>query len=138
LKTRHLIYGVVLLAMCAAAGAGSKGSGFPGDGGRPFDGLPLPRGPLPLRPLEPPLAKAPPLALALEAAQATVAACKGYHVGVSVIDASGAPKLYYIADGTAGSHAYTAFRKAYAALTFKMPTSEVGPLTKTDPPSLPR
>ena len=30
-------------------------------------------------------------------------------------------------------HAYTEFRKAYTALTFKMPTSQVGALTKTDP-----
>lgn len=127
---KRLIFGVVLLATCAAAG--SQGSGFPGDRGRPFDGLPLPPGPLPPRPPEPPLAKAPPIALALEAAQASVAACKGYRVGVSVIDASGAPKLYYVADGTAGSHAYTAFRKAYTALTFKMPTSQVGSLSKTD------
>jgi uncharacterized protein GlcG (DUF336 family) len=53
-------------------------------------------------------------------------------VGVSVIDANGTPKLYYIPDGTRGSHAYTGFRKAYTALTFKMPTSEVSALTKTD------
>jgi len=71
--------------------------------------------------------------LALEAAKAIVEACKGHHVGVSVIDSAGTPKLYYIPDGTDGSHAYTGFRKAYTALTFKMPTSQVGPLTKTDP-----
>jgi uncharacterized protein GlcG (DUF336 family) len=68
----------------------------------------------------------------LEAAKAIVAACKGYHVGISVIDSSGTPKLYYIPDGTDGSHAYTGFRKAYTALTFKMPTSQVGALTNTD------
>jgi uncharacterized protein GlcG (DUF336 family) len=61
-----------------------------------------------------------------------VDACKGYHVGISVIDSVGTPKLYYIPDGTDGSHAYTGFRKAYTALTFKMPTSQVGALTKTD------
>jgi uncharacterized protein GlcG (DUF336 family) len=123
-----------VFAVCAAAGAAPPAnSGFPGDMGRPFDGLPFPPGPLPPRPPERPLPKAPSIDLALEAAKAIVSACKGYHVGVSVIDSSGTPKLYYIPDGTDGSHAYTGFRKAYTALTFKMPTSEVGPLTKTDP-----
>jgi uncharacterized protein GlcG (DUF336 family) len=136
----------VLIAVCAlivslgadvaigvAAAAPPAGSGFPGDMGRPFDGLPFPPGPLPPRPAQRPLPRAPSIELALEAARAIVEACKGYHVGVSVIDSAGTPKLYYIADGTDGSHAYTGFRKAYTALTFKMPTSKVGALTKTDP-----
>jgi uncharacterized protein GlcG (DUF336 family) len=108
-------------------------SGFPGDMGRPFDGLPFPPGPLPPRPPQRPIPKAPPLDLALEAARAIVEACKGFHVGISIIDSSGTPKLYYIPDGTDGDHAYTGFRKAYTALTFKMPTSKVGELAKTDP-----
>ena len=58
--------------------------------------------------------------------------CAGFHVGVAIIDAAGTPKLYYVPDGTAGFHAYTGFRKAYTALTFKMPTSELGTLSKTD------
>ena len=37
-----------------------------------------------------------------------------------------------ITSSDAGFHAYTGFRKAYTALTFKMPTSEVGALSKTD------
>src|SRR5277367_43734 len=126
-----------MVAACAWASLGAapatSGSNFPGDMGRPFDGLPFPPGPLPPRPPERSLPRAPSMALALEAAEAAVAACKGYHVGVSIIDAAGTPKLYYIPDGTGGSHAYTGFRKAYTALTFKMPTSQVGALTKTDP-----
>jgi uncharacterized protein GlcG (DUF336 family) len=78
------------------------------------------------------LPKNPPLALALEAAQEIVAACAGFNVAVSFLDASGTPKLYYVADGADGQHAYTAFRKAYTALLFKMPTAEVGALTRTD------
>jgi uncharacterized protein GlcG (DUF336 family) len=117
----------------AATGVAQPSSGFPGDNGRPFNGLPFPPGPLPPRPPERPLPRAPSIDLALEAAKAIVAACKGYHVGVSVIDSAGTPKLYYIPDGTDGSHAYTGFRKAYTALTFKMPTSQVGALTRTDP-----
>jgi uncharacterized protein GlcG (DUF336 family) len=124
---------VVITCLSASAAPGTGASGFPGDEGRPFDGLPFPPGPLPPRPPERPLPKSPALDLALEAAKVIVDACKGYHVGVSIIDASGTPKLYYIPDGTDGSHAYTGFRKAYTALTFKMPTSQVGALTKTDP-----
>jgi uncharacterized protein GlcG (DUF336 family) len=121
-------------ATCAGAlAAPPTGSGFPGDMGRPGDGLPFPPGPLPPRPPQRPIPRAPSLDLAVEAAKATVIACKGYHISVSVIDAAGTPKLYYVPDGTDGSHAYTGFRKAYTALTFKMPTSQVGPLTKTDP-----
>jgi uncharacterized protein GlcG (DUF336 family) len=132
---KNLIVGSALIIACVAAGAASApaGSGFPGDKGRPFDGLPFPPGPPPPRPPERPLPRSPALDLSLEAAKAIVEACKGYHVGVSIIDAAGTPKLYYIPDGTDGSHAYTGFRKAYTALTFKMPTSQVGALTKTDP-----
>jgi uncharacterized protein GlcG (DUF336 family) len=132
---KKLIVGSALIIACLAAGAASTpaGSGFPGDKGRPFEGLPFPPGPLPPRPPERPLPRSPALELSLEAAKAIVEACKGYHVGVSIIDAAGTPKLYYIPDGTDGSHAYTGFRKAYTALTFKMPTSQVGALTKTDP-----
>jgi len=129
------ILAAALCAACFGAGAApaTGGSGFPGDMGRPFDGLPFPPGPLPPRPAQRPLPRALALDLALEAAKAIVAACKGYQVGVSIIDSAGTPKLYYIPDGTDGSHAYTGFRKAYTALIFKMPTSQVGALTKTDP-----
>ena len=116
---KNIVLAATLVAGSASAAPPSAtGSGFPGDMGRP-----TPEGPA---------AKAPSIDLALEAAKAAVEACKGYHVGISVIDANGAPKLYYIPDGTGGSHAYTGFRKAYAALTFKMPTSQVSALAKTD------
>jgi uncharacterized protein GlcG (DUF336 family) len=132
---KSLIVSSALVIACVSASAAptATGSGFPGDKGRPFDGLPFPPGPMPPRPPERPLPRSPALDLALEAAKAIVDACKGYHVGVSIIDSAGTPKLYYIPDGTDGSHAYTGFRKAYTALSFKMPTSQVGRLTKTDP-----
>jgi uncharacterized protein GlcG (DUF336 family) len=132
---KSLIVSSALIIACVGASAAPTptGSGFPGDKGRPFDGLPFPPGPMPPRPPEGPVPRGPALDLALEAAKAIVDACKGYHVGVSIIDSAGTPKLYYIPDGTDGSHAYTGFRKAYTALTFKMPTSQVGALTKTDP-----
>src|ERR1700684_1390504 len=122
----------LIVACSIARAAPPAGSGFPGDMGRPFDGLPFPPGPMPPRPPQRAIPRGPSIDLALAAAKAIVEACKGYHVGVSVIDSAGTPKLYYIPDGTDGSHAYTGFRKAYTALTFKMPTSQVGPLTKTD------
>jgi uncharacterized protein GlcG (DUF336 family) len=130
-----LIASAAVLTACLSASAApfTGTSGFPGDMGRPFDGLPLPPGPLPPRPPQRALPRSPALDLALEAAKVIVDACKGYHVSVSIIDSAGTPKLYYIPDGTDGSHAYTGFRKAYTALTFKMPTSKVGALTKTDP-----
>jgi uncharacterized protein GlcG (DUF336 family) len=111
-----------------------KSAAFPGDLGRPFDGLPLPTGPTrrPPWPSRPPPARGPGVELALQAAQEAVAACAGSHVGVAIIDSAGTPKLYYVPDGTAGFHAYTGFRKAYTALTFKMPTSQLGALSKTD------
>jgi uncharacterized protein GlcG (DUF336 family) len=120
-------------ANVATSGATPTNSGFPGDTGRPFEGLPLPPGPLPPRPPQRPIPRGPSLDLAVEAAKAIVQACKGYHVSVSIIDSAGTPKLYYIPDGTDGSHAYTGFRKAYTALTFKMPTSQVTALAKADP-----
>jgi len=135
-KTRLWCLAVLVVA---TSGAGAdetreKTAAFPGDLGRPFDGLPLPNGPgrRPPWPSRPSPARALAVELALQAAQEAVAACSGSHVGVAIIDAAGTPKLYYIPDGTAGFHAYTGFRKAYTALTFKMPTSEVGALSKTD------
>jgi uncharacterized protein GlcG (DUF336 family) len=132
---KHLIIFSALIGACSAANGvlAATDSGFPGDHGRPFNGLPLPEGPLPPPPPARPVPRGPSLELALEAAKAAVEACKGYHVGISVIDSAGTPKLYYIPDGTDGSHAYTGFRKAYTALTFKMPTSRVGASTKSDP-----
>jgi uncharacterized protein GlcG (DUF336 family) len=125
---------VVAISAATADETREKSAAFPGDLGRPFDGLPLPNGPArrPPWPSRPPPARALALDLALLAAQEAVTACAGSHVGVAIIDSADTPKLDYIPDGTAGFHAYTGFRKAYTALTFKMPTSEVGALSRTD------
>jgi uncharacterized protein GlcG (DUF336 family) len=90
---------------------------------------PAPRGPRP----PDALARGPSIDLALEAAKTIVASCRGYHVGISILDAAGTPKLYYIPDGTAGNHAYTGYRKANTALSFKMPSGQVAAATKADP-----
>lgn len=79
------------------------------------------------------VARGPSIELAEIAAKAIVASCKGYHVGVAILDAAGTPKLYYIPDGTAGTHALTAFRKANTALAFNMPSEQAAALAKTDP-----
>ena len=124
------------MVMMASAGHGqsdmSGASSFPGDIGRPFQGLPLPDG-AQRPPTMPGPALGPTMQKALILAKAAVAACKGSHVGVSIIDSEGTPKLYYVPDGTGGYHAYIAFRKAYTALRFKQPSSEVGANAKNDP-----
>lgn len=79
------------------------------------------------------VARGPSIDLAVEAAKAIVVSCKGYHVGVSILDAAGTPKLYYIPDGTAGTHAYTGYRKAHTALAFNMPSGQVEAAVKADP-----
>jgi len=79
------------------------------------------------------VARSPSLAASLKLAEAIVAFCHGYHVGVTVIDAQGQPKLVYIPDGTAGYHATTSFRTANTALKFSMPSGKVAEATKADP-----
>jgi uncharacterized protein GlcG (DUF336 family) len=78
------------------------------------------------------IARGPSIEVALEMARTIVASCKGYHVGISILDAAGTPKLYYIPDGTAGTHAYTGYRKANTALVFKMPSGKVADAAKSD------
>jgi uncharacterized protein GlcG (DUF336 family) len=72
-------------------------------------------------------APGPSLALAIEAAQAAIAACAadGYKVGASVIDSSGQPRAALSADGANGGHVYTGVRKGLVALAFNEPTSQV-------------
>ena len=64
-----------------------------------------------------------------------MAACAGSHVGVAIIDSAGTPKtaLLHTRRHRGIFMPIPAFRKAYTALTFKMPTSQVGSLSKTDP-----
>ena len=79
------------------------------------------------------VARGPSIDVAVDMAKAIVSACTGYHVGVSILDAAGTPKLYYVPDGTGGSHAYTGYRKAHSALVFKMPSGKVAAAAKADP-----
>jgi uncharacterized protein GlcG (DUF336 family) len=79
------------------------------------------------------VARSVPIDVAVELARAIVAACHEFHIGVSILDAAGAPKLYYVADGTGGTHAYTAYRKANTALSFNLPSGKVAAAAQADP-----
>jgi len=131
--------------------AQSPASGGPPPGGPPPGGPPdlknpgnangPPPGPLPGAPGGPPLGPRPPdvvarsvpIDVAVDLARAIVVSCKGYHVGVSILDAAGTPKLYYIPDGTGGTHAYTGYRKANTALAFRMPSGKVAAMAQAEP-----
>jgi uncharacterized protein GlcG (DUF336 family) len=79
------------------------------------------------------VARGPTMAAALKLAAEIEASCRAFHIGVSVIDSEATPKLFYVPDGTAGFHAFTAFRKANTALKFNMPSGKVADATKADP-----
>jgi uncharacterized protein GlcG (DUF336 family) len=85
-------------------------------------------------------ARGPSLAVAIAAAQAALNACSaaGYRVGVSVIDSAGEARAMLTADGSDGSHVFVAMRKALAALSFKMPSSEANARAPADPALLAR
>jgi len=65
--------------------------------------------------------------IALKMAQAALQACQdgGYQVGVMVVDRFGLPQVY-LRDRYAGPHVFeTAERKAWTAVSFRTPTSEL-------------
>jgi uncharacterized protein GlcG (DUF336 family) len=86
----------------------------------------------PAPPPRPP-APGPSLELATQGARAAVEACgkQGVAVAVAVIDSQGKPRAMLMAQGSIGS-VFVAMRKAVAALTFRMPTSELGPKLQQD------
>jgi uncharacterized protein GlcG (DUF336 family) len=116
-----------LMALVPSASALAQSSGLPGDHGRMMDGI-LPANPPP-RPQGPPMpgatVRAPGIDLALQAAQTIAQGCKQYALGVAVVNAQGAPILIYVPDGSDPSHGYTAVRKGYTAITFKVDTSQL-------------
>jgi uncharacterized protein GlcG (DUF336 family) len=79
--------------------------------------------------------RGPPAALALDAAQAAIAACaaSGYLVAATVVDSSGELKVVIAADGVpAGDAVPHSISKAVTALTYKMSSAAVQARTKTD------
>src|SRR5882724_1448103 len=85
------------------------------------------------RPPPPPVAPAPPVELALQAVQAIAQACKQYPLGLAVVNSQGVPILVYIPDGSEAAHTYTAIRKAYTTVKFKVPTSDLTIRAAQDP-----
>jgi uncharacterized protein GlcG (DUF336 family) len=65
-------------------------------------------------------------ALAVEAAQAAIAACKaqGYNVTVTVADRTGMPKVVIVRDGPAGVGTEVTRRKAYTAAVQRVSTGD--------------
>jgi uncharacterized protein GlcG (DUF336 family) len=136
------IFGTLALTVVVASGfAQQPPPGGPADLKSPGNANGPPPGPLPGMPGGPPpgprppdvVARSAPIDVAVDLARAIVVACKGYHVGISILDAAGTPKLYYIPDGTGGTHAYTGYRKANTALSFKMPSGRVAAAAQADP-----
>lgn len=76
----------------------------------------------------PPPARGPALALAHEAAQAAIDACRarGFAVSVSVVDSAGVLKALLAADGAHERGVNSSTAKARTSLAFRQPTSAVG------------
>jgi uncharacterized protein GlcG (DUF336 family) len=128
----------ILTSLSAASSVLAADNALPGDRGRPGgDGVPRanpqPGGPPPAMP--PPAAPvaAPSMALALKAVEAIAEGCHQHKLGIAVVNAEGVPILTYVPDGSEAWHTYTAIRKAYTAVTFKVPTSELISRTEQDP-----
>jgi uncharacterized protein GlcG (DUF336 family) len=82
-----------------------------------------------------PPARAPQLELALEAAQAALAACAkdGVKGAASVVDSAGALRLLLTADGAGSDQAEISRKKAATAVALKAVTSEVADKMEKDP-----
>jgi uncharacterized protein GlcG (DUF336 family) len=87
----------------------------------------------PAAPPAPAAAPGPSLEVATTGARAAVAACakQGVTIAVAVIDSQGKPRAMLMAPGSIGS-VFVAMRKAVAALSFRMPTSELGAKLQQD------
>jgi uncharacterized protein GlcG (DUF336 family) len=95
--------------------------------------------PEPAAPAAPAAAPGPSLEVATEGARAAVETCakQGVAIAVAVIDSQGKPRAMLMAEGSIGS-VFVAMRKAVAALTFRMPTSELGDKLQKDKTMLAR
>jgi uncharacterized protein GlcG (DUF336 family) len=83
----------------------------------------------------PPAARGLDLALAIEAAQTAIDACsaKGFKIGATIVDASGAPKVLLAADGAGPKAVETGRQKATTVIALKASTADVVEKMKTDP-----
>src|SRR3954463_6019004 len=85
------------------------------------------------QPAAPP-ARAPDMALALEAAQAAVAKCAADNVkaGASIVDSAGVLRIMVSADGASKGAVESSTRKAFTAATLKAATLDVFKKMETD------
>lgn len=83
----------------------------------------------------PPPARGPSSAVAVEMAEAAIAACaaNGYKVTAVVLNSAGAQRVQVSADGAPDMTAAIGQRKAFTVITFKEPSGAVGDKAKTDP-----
>jgi uncharacterized protein GlcG (DUF336 family) len=83
---------------------------------------------------QPPPARGPQVELALEAAQAALAACaaNGVKAAVSVADSAGVTRLMLAADGTANDQIEISRKKAATAVALKAVTSEIAEKMEKD------
>jgi uncharacterized protein GlcG (DUF336 family) len=83
---------------------------------------------------QPPPARGPEMALALEAGQAAVAACaaNGVKAAVSVVDSAGVLRLMLAADGVANDQIEISRKKAVTAVALKAATSEIAEKMEKD------
>ncbi|MGH7224252.1 MAG: GlcG/HbpS family heme-binding protein [Gemmataceae bacterium] len=132
MKTTYRLTTALALSACALTVQAQQPTS--GSGASPMSLPPAIIGgnPPPPNQAQPP-APGPSMQVAMRLAHAAVAACRGYHVGVTVLNAAGYPKLVYIPDGSHGFHAFMSFRKASTALAFRMPSGRIGAATKANP-----
>ena len=117
MRTRTTIgHGALALALAAIAGGAAAQAPA-----RPFTPPPPP-------------ARGPATPLALEAARAAIETCaaNGYKVGVVVLNSAGAPRVMVLSDGAPDMTGQIATRKAFTAVTLKVPTAVVSEQVKTD------
>ena len=90
----------------------------------------------PPRPPGPPAppARGPSSAVAVEMAEAAIAACaaNGYKVTAVVVNAAGVQRVQISADGAPDMTGAVGLRKAFTTITFKEPSGAVGDQAKTD------
>ncbi len=127
----------------AASARSLPGDNTPSFGILDEDGNLVPAPALPSAPRRPEPesdAPGPSLAQAIDAARAAVDSCAaaGYRVGAAVIDSIGEARALLSADGSNGSHAFIAMRKALTALRFEMPSSQASEVIPRDPELLAR
>jgi uncharacterized protein GlcG (DUF336 family) len=105
----------VLLALAALAAAGAAQAQGP--------------------PPPPPRARGPALALAVEAAQASIAACRayGHNVTALTVDSAGTTVAMVVDDGAPARTIDVAFNKIAVVLKYRVPSSAIVIRAKTDP-----